>query len=391
MIPVSYNVRSLLNRKTTTIATALGIGLVVFVLGAVMMLGHGLQETLTASGRPDNGFVLRKGSDGELSSTIDSQSVGLILSAPGVKKDEKGRPVGVGEVVVVILLERPGGEGKLANVTVRGTSEGSMAVRPGLRVVDGRPPQPGTDEVMVGKALLGRFDGLELGSSFDLKKNRPVKVVGVFEAGGSAYESEVWADIDTVRTSFGRTSMVSSVIVRLESPSKFDGFAQTVETDKSLGLNAMRETEYFDKQAGPMLGFIMGLGITIAILFAIGSMIGAVITMYGAVAQRSREIGTLRALGFSRFAILTSFLLESVVLAVVGGCIGVIAALGASVLIGDVSMTNFSTWSEIVFRLSATPQILVTAVVVGAVMGLLGGLFPAIRAARMSPITAMRA
>ena len=390
MVPVSYNVRSLLNRKTTTIATALGIGLVVFVLAAVMMLGNGLQQTLTASGRPDNGFVIRKGSDGELSSTIDSQSVGLVLSAPGVKKDDKGRPIGVGVVVIVILLERAGDPGKLANVTVRGTAEASMAVRPNLKVTDGRPPQPGTDEVMIGSALVGRYAGLELGGSFDLKKNRPVKVVGVFEAGGSAYESEVWADIDTVRTSFGRTSMVSSVIARLESDSKFDGFATTVETDKSLGLNAMRETEYFDKQAGPMLGFIMGLGITIAILFAIGSMIGAVITMYGAVAQRSREIGTLRALGFSRFAILTSFLLESIVLAVIGGLIGVVAALGASVLIGNVSMTNFMTWSEIVFRLQATPNTLITSVVIGAIMGLLGGLFPAIRAARMSPISAMR-
>ena len=390
MVPVSYNVRSLLNRKTTTIATALGIGLVVFVLAAVMMLGNGLQQTLTASGRPDNGFVIRKGSDGELSSTIDSQSVGLILSAPGVKKDDKGRPIGVGEVVIVILVERAGDSGKLANVTVRGTAEGSMAVRPNLKVTDGRPPQPGTDEVMIGSALVGRYAGLELGGSFDLKKNRPVKVVGVFEAGGSAYESEVWADIDTVRTSFGRTSMVSSVIARLESESKFDGFATTVETDKSLGLNAMRETEYFDKQAGPMLSFIMGLGITIAILFAIGSMIGAVITMYGAVAQRSREIGTLRALGFSRFAILTSFLIESIVLAVVGGLIGVVAALGASLLIGNVSMTNFMTWSEIVFRLQATPNTLITSVVIGAIMGLLGGLFPAIRAARMSPISAMR-
>ena len=390
MVPVSYNVRSLLNRKTTTIATALGIGLVVFVLAAVMMLGNGLQQTLTASGRPDNGFVIRKGSDGELSSTIDSQSVGLVLSAPGVKKDDKGRPIGVGEVVIVILLERAGDPGKLANVTVRGTAEASMAVRPNLKVTDGRPPQPGTDEVMIGSALVGRYAGLELGGSFDLKKNRPVKVVGVFEAGGSAYESEVWADIDTVRTSFGRTSMVSSVIARLESDSKFDGFATTVETDKSLGLNAMRETEYFDKQAGPMLGFIMGLGITIAILFAIGSMIGAVITMYGAVAQRSREIGTLRALGFSRFAILTSFLLESIVLAVIGGVIGVVAALGASVLIGNVSMTNFMTWSEIVFRLQATPNTLIWSVAIGAIMGLLGGLFPAIRAARMSPISAMR-
>jgi putative ABC transport system permease protein len=389
MIPLSYNVRSLLNRKTTTIATALGIGLVVFVLGAVLMLGNGLDQTLNATGRSDNGFVLRKGSDGELSSTIDSQSVGLILSAPGVKKDDQGRPMGVGEVVVVILLNRAGETDSMSNVTVRGTSEGSLAVRPEIKVVEGRPPQSGTDEVMIGKALDGRFEGLHIGGSFELKKNRSVKVVGVFDGGGSAYESEVWADLDTVRTSFGRPSMVSSVIARLESPSKFDGFATTVETDKSLGLNAMRETEYFAKQAGPMLGFLMGLGVSIAILFAIGAIIGAVITMYGAVAQRSREIGTLRALGFSRLSILTSFLMESVLLAVAGGVIGVAAALCMSFV--KFSMINFATWSEIVFKFSATPKILVTALVVGAIMGLVGGLFPAIRAARMSPITAMRA
>lgn len=389
MIPISYNVRSLLGRKTTSIATALGIGLVVFVLGSVLMLGNGLDKTLRATGRRDNAMVLRKGSDGELSSTIDNQTVGLILSAPGVQKDAEGKPLGAGEVVVVILLEKADDPGKLSNVTVRGTSENSLAVRPDIRVVDGRPPRPGTDEVMVGSALAGRFDGLELGGSFDLKKNRPVKVVGVFEAGGSAYESEIWADLDTVRTSFGRSAMVSSVIARLEAESKFDGFAVTVETDKSLGLNAMRESEYFEKQAGPMVGFLMGLGISIAILFAIGAIIGAVITMYGAVAQRAREIGTLRALGFSRFAILSSFLLESVVLALAGGLIGVLAALGMSFV--KFSIVNFSTWSEIVFTFAATPKILVTALIVGAVMGFIGGFFPAIRAARMSPISAMRA
>lgn len=389
MIPISYNVRSLLGRKTTSIATALGIGLVVFVLGSVLMLGNGLDKTLRATGRRDNAMVLRKGSDGELSSTIDNQTVGLILSAPGVQKDAEGKPLGAGEVVVVILLEKADDPGKLSNVTVRGTSENSLAVRPDIRVVDGRPPRPGTDEVMVGSALAGRFDGLELGGSFDLKKNRPVKVVGVFEAGGSAYESEIWADLDTVRTSFGRSAMVSSVIARLEAESKFDGFAVTVETDKSLGLNAMRESEYFEKQAGPMVGFLMGLGISIAILFAIGAIIGAVITMYGAVAQRAREIGTLRALGFSRFAILSSFLLESVVLALAGGLIGVLAALGMSFV--KFSIVNFSTWSEIVFTFAATPKILLTALIVGAVMGFIGGFFPAIRAARMSPISAMRA
>jgi putative ABC transport system permease protein len=389
MIPVSYNVRSLLGRKTTTIATALGIGLVVFVLASVLMLANGLNQTLSASGRPENGFVLRKGSDGELSSSIDNATVGLILSAPGVKKDASGKPIGVGEAVIVILLERAGEKGSLANVTVRGTTEASMVVRPSVRVVDGRPPKPGTDEVMIGAALNGRFEGVELGQSFDLKKNRRVKVVGVFAADGSAYESEVWADIETVRTSFGRGSMVSSVITQLESPTKFDGFAATIENDKRLGLDAMRENEYFEKQSGDMVGFLMGLGLSIAILFGIGAMIGAMITMYGAVAQRSREIGTLRALGFSRGAILFSFLIESVFLALAGGVVGLAGAMAMSFV--TFSMTNFVTWSEIIFSFSATPQIMFTALMIGAVMGLLGGLFPAIRASRMSPITAMRA
>lgn len=388
MIPVSYNVRSLLGRRTTSIATALGIGFVVFVIAAALMLANGLEKTLKASGSPSNGFVLRKGSDGELSSTIDLQTVGLILSSPGIKKDDKGQPIGVGEVVVVIALDKAGEPGKISNVTVRGTTEFSSAVRPQVRLIDGRPPQPGTDEVMIGRSLVGRFAGLELGGQFDLKKNRPVKVVGVFEADGASYESEVWADLDTVRTSFGRESMVSSVTAMLESESKYDGFATTVENDKQLGLDAMRETEYFEKQSSGMSGFLLGLGMSFAILIGIGAVIGSMITMYGAVAQRSREIGTLRALGFSRFAILFSFLTEAVFLALAGGLIGCLAALGMSFV--SFSMVNFQTWSEIIFKFTASPGILLGSLIAGAVTGLIGGLFPAIRAARMSPITAMR-
>ena len=388
MIPVSYNVRSLLGRRTTSLATALGIGFVVFVIAAALMLSNGLQNTLGASGTPGNAIVLRKGSDGELSSTIDTQTVGLILSSAGVARDANSQPIGVGEVVVVVSLDKAGEAGQISNVTVRGTTEVSRVVRPQVKIVDGRAPQPGTDEVMIGRSLEGRFAGLELGKAFDLKKNRPVQVVGVFEADGASYESEVWADLDTVRTSFGRDAMVSSVTVQLESDTKYDGFAATVENDKQLGLDAMRETEYFEKQSSGMSAFLLILGFSFALFIGIGAIIGSMITMYGAVAQRAREIGTLRALGFSKLAILLSFLTESMFLALAGGVLGCLAALGMSFV--SFSMVNFATWSEIVFKFTASPGILVGSLIAGAVTGLLGGLFPAIRAARMSPISAMR-
>jgi putative ABC transport system permease protein len=388
LIPLQYNVRSLMGRKTTTIATSLGIGFVVFVIAAALMLANGLQKTLKASGSRSNGIVLRKGADGELSSSIDIHTVGLILSSPGVKKDGSGKPVGVGEIVVVVALEKDGEAGTISNVTVRGTSDMALAIRPQVHLVEGRPPQAGTDEVIIGKSLVGRFAGLEMGGSFPLKKSRLVHVVGVFEADGASYESEVWGDLDTVRTSFGRDTMVSSVTAALEKPSKYEGFAATVENDKQLGLDSMRETEYFEKQSSGMSGFLLGLGFSFAFLIGVGAIIGAMITMYGAVAQRAREIGTLRALGFSRFAILVSFLTESIFLALFGGVIGCLGALAMSFV--HFSMVNFATWSEIVFKFTAAPDILLTALIAGVVTGLIGGFMPAIRAARMSPIAAMR-
>jgi putative ABC transport system permease protein len=390
MIPLTYNVRSLLVRKPTTIATAAGIALVVFVIAGSSMLSGGIHKTMATSGKPGNAVVLRAGSDAELSSSIETPSVGLIMAAPGVAKDANGAPIGVGEQVVVITQEKVGAtEGEISNVQVRGVPPEVLALRPEVRVVTGRPPQPGTDEVMVGQRIAGRFKGVQLGQSFELKKNRPVQVVGVFEAGGAHYESEVWADIDTVRTSYGREGLVSSVTVKLESPSQFDAFAATLEGDKALQLDAWREDEFYEKQSENTAQFMMGMGITIAVFFSIGAMIGATITMYAAVAQRQREIGTLRALGFSRGAVLVSFMVEAFILALAGGLIGVIAALA----LGTVSfpMMNFATWSEIVFKFDATPGILLVSLALGGVMGLLGGLFPAIRAARTSPIAAMRA
>jgi putative ABC transport system permease protein len=389
VVPISYNFRSLLVRKATTFATALGIGLVVFVLASALMLGAGIEKTMVGAGRDDNAVVLRKGADNEMSSSLEVKTLNLIAAAPGVKRSNTGAALASGEVVVVIAQDKLGGEaGQISNILVRGVPEIALQVRPEIRVIDGRPPRPGTDEVMVGKGIRGNFRGMDLGQSFDLKKNRPVKVVGVFEAGGSSFESEVWADIDTARSSFGREGLANSVTVRLDSAAKFDAFKATMESDKQLGLQTMTEAKYYQKQAQGTAIFINIMGIVIVFFLSIGAMIGALITMQAAVAQRQREIGTLRALGFSRFSILTSFLMESCLLALIGGGVGVIAAFAMSFV--KISMMNFATWQEVNFSFDPNPGLLIGALIAGAAMGVFGGFFPALRAARISPIEAMR-
>ncbi|HTB76328.1 MAG TPA: FtsX-like permease family protein [Polyangiaceae bacterium] len=387
MIPIRYNVRSLAVRKATTLATALGIALVVFVLASSLMLSAGIHKTLGSSGKVDNAIVLRMGSDAELGSVIEESSVPLILAAPGVKTDSQGKPLGTSEIVVVAAMPKVGADG-VTNVTIRGVSEGAEGFRPELKVVAGRPPKPGADEVMIGSRIQGRIVGLDLGQTLELKKNRPVTVVGVFEAGGSSYESEIWADSEVVRQAFHREGIYSIVRVQLESPTKFDAFRAGVENDKRLGLQALRETTFYEKQSEGVSTFVGVLGTSVSIFFAAGAMIGAMITMYGAVASRQREIGTLRALGFSRSSVLFSFLIEAVLLSLVGGAAGA----AASMMMGFVhfSMINMASWSEMVFSFDPTPRVLTTALVFACGMGLFGGLLPAVRAARTSPLKAIR-
>jgi putative ABC transport system permease protein len=387
MIPIRYNIRSLVVRKATTIATALGIGLVVFVLASALMLATGIRKTLGASGRADTAIVLRMGSDAELGSTIEESSVPLILAAPGVKLDDHGKPFGAAEVVVVGAMGKIGTHG-VTNVTVRGVGDDATSFRPEVRVVSGRPARPGSDEAMVGVRLLGRIEGLELGKTFELKKNRPVTVVGAFEADGSAYESEVWVDRELLRQAYNRQGYFSSVRVRLDSPSKFDAFRAGVENDKRLGLQALRETTFYENQSEDLAKFIGIMGTIVSIFFAAGAMIGAMITMYAAVASRQREIGTLRALGFSRTGVLSSFLIEAVLLAGLGGVAG--AAASTAMGLVHFSMVNQASWSEIVFSFDPTPDVLLKAVIFGCGMGLVGGLLPAIQAARTSPLKAIR-
>jgi putative ABC transport system permease protein len=386
MIPVRYNIRNLAVRKTTSAAAVLGLALVVFVFSSVQMLSNGITRTLGRAASPDVAVVLRKGSTAEMESTIDAPNVNLVLNDSTLAAPASG-PRGVAELMVVILLDKIGTNG-MSNAMIRGVSLDSMAFRPTIKITEGRVPQPGADEAMVGKALRGRFKGVDLGQSFELKKNRAVKVVGVFEDGGSSHESEVWTDLENVRTAFHREGVVSSVRARVP-PERFDAFKASVESNRQLNLQVMREADYYEKQSENTSTFIKGMGLAIAIFFSIGAMLGAMITMHAAVANRQKEIGTLRALGFGKGAILFSFLLESIFLALIGGALGAAASLAMGLV--SFSMVNFASWSEIVFSFEPTPRILANALVFAAVMGILGGFPPARRAAKLSPIEAMRA
>jgi putative ABC transport system permease protein len=387
MIPIAYNIRSLAVRKATTIATAAGIGLVVAVLAASQMLGNGIRNTLGKAGQVDHAIVLRKGADTEMASNLEGRQLNLILAAPGVKHDSSGAPRGVGELLIVIALEKPNSV-QMSNVAIRGVSDNVLSFRDQVKIVAGRPARPGSHEVIIGKRLRGQFRGLDIGQKFEIKKNLMVETVGVFEGNGSSSESEIWGDVDLIRSAFGREGMLSSVVVELESPLKFDAFKVAMERDKQLGLQAFPEIAYYEQQSEGTSKLVTWLTGVVVIFFSIGAIIGATITMYAAVAHRQREIGTLRALGFSRLTIMSSFLLEAVILALLGGLAGAIASLAMGFV--KFSMMNMTSWSEISFSFDPTPGILATAVLTGGLMGVLGGLFPAFRASRVSPVEAMR-
>jgi putative ABC transport system permease protein len=387
MVPISYNLRSLAVRKTTTVATGLGIALVVFVFAAVMMLSAGIQKTLATTGHADYAIVMRKGADAELSSAIDTPNVGLILAAKEVARRQNGSPNGVGEVVVVITAEKVGSEG-ISNATIRGVGDDVYDFRPEVKIIEGRKARPGSDECVIGRAVRGRFKGMELGQAVELRRNRKLKVVGVMSADGSSYESEIWADIDNVRSTFGRDGIVQSVRAKLVSADAFDAFKRAIEGNRQLGLQVQRETDYYEKQSQGTSSFIVGLGGVIAFFFSLGAMIGAMITMYSAVASRGREIGTLRALGFGKATIMFSFLLESVLLSLLGGAVG--AAAAGTLGFVHFSVINFAAWSEMVFRFEPTAGIMLAALVFAGAMGVLGGFFPAVRAARLPLVKALK-
>jgi putative ABC transport system permease protein len=387
MIPVYYSVRSLMTRRTTTLATALGIALVVFIFSSVLMLANGVQRTMARADSPDVAIVLKKGADAEVNSHIEQSEAAVARAAKQVAVSDKNVPAAIGEIVVVLAFDKIGEEG-IGNVAVRGVPDTVMDFRRRAQIVAGRAARPGTDEVLVGTAIRGRFKGLDLGQSFELKKNRPVTVVGIFSDGGSSHESEVWMDVDVARGVFGREGLISSLRVRLSSPEAFDAFKTAIEGNRQVALAVQSETEFNEKQSENTTQFIRVTGLFIAFFFSMGAMIGAMITMYSSIAHRGREIGILRALGFPRTQILLCFLIESLLLSLLGGSVGAVASLAMCMV--RFSTTNFVNWSEIVFTFEPTFGIIVGSLLFASLIGALGGFFPAVRAARLAPLEAMR-
>src|ERR1700732_3181643 len=371
-IPISYNVRNLKLRKGLTAMTALGIALTVTTAIFLMALLAGLQRAFVSSGNPQNVLVLRKGSEAELSGGFDASLFPTLKVLPGIAKDSHGDPMVSGEWVVVIMLPRADGTGEV-NVTVRGMMPGGLELRPNVKLVQGRWFNSGQREMVVSQSIQRRFAHANVGDSVQFGKG-PWTVVGIFDAGGSAYESEIWGDVNQMASDFDRQGGFSSAYLRATDPASADALKNRVSDDQRLKLEGMLETDYYAKQtrSGAPIKYI---GWVVAIIMAIGSSFAAMNTMYAAVAYRSREIATLRVIGFSRPSILTSFVFESVLLSLLGAAAGILLMLPFNGMTTGTS--NAVTFSEVVFSLRMTPRVLEVAVIFALIMGLVGGIAPA--------------
>lgn len=385
-IPVSYNIRSLRQRPVSTLTTALGMALVVAVFVAMNALAAGFSAALVGTGSPDNVLLLRKGAQQEMNSGIGRQGASIVAGYPFVATGADGLPLISPETFVVVPLERVN-QGGMANVVVRGVSPRAFEVRKGIRIVAGRMFQPGTREVMVGTAFASRFPSSDVGQVIRFAET-DWTVVGQFSAEGSAFESEIWGENEQFMPVF-RGQVFQSITFRMRDASAFDGIKATIESDPQLTLEAFRERDFYANQS-TMLAQILGfIAIFVAGIMGIGAVFGAINTMYASVASRGPEIGVLLTLGFRPRSVLASFLLEAVVIAVIGGVIGCLIVLPINGLV--TSTTNWASFSEVAFAFRVTPRLLVNGMVFAVVMGVIGGLLPARHAARQQVIEALRA
>ena len=385
-IPFSYSFRNLWTRRLTTVLTASGMALVVFVFAAILMLAEGLRKTLVETGSYDNVVVVRKGSTSEVMSWVARLQASIVETQPEVAMGEDGQPLLAKEMVVLIALPKRETH-SLSNVVIRGIGASSLPLRPQVRLVQGRMPKPGLSEIIAGRSIAERFKGGGIGETLRFGM-RDWRVVGIFDAGNTGFSSEIWGDADQLMQAFRRT-VYSTIIFRLRDPSQFEELKRRIEADPRLTLEAKRENRYYAEQSERMAEFLRILGTALTLIFSLGAVIGAMITMYSAVATRTGEIGTLRALGFNRTSILGAFMIEALLLGLTGGCFGLFFASFLQFL--TISTMNFQTFSELAFSFSLSFDIVWKGLGFYLIMGFVGGVLPAVRASRMNIVESLRA
>jgi ABC-type antimicrobial peptide transport system permease subunit len=387
MLLFHYSYRNLLVRRLTTFLTAGGMGLVIFVFATVLMFAEGFQQTLITSGSPENAVFIRRSAETEVQSIIERKDAAILESLPQVAMDKDGRILAAREMIVLISLPKKQ-SGSLSNVQVRGVTHGtSLALRPQVKIIAGREFNAGSSEILIGRNIVKKFKIKGLGGTINFS-GRTWTIAGIMDGGGTAFDSEIWGDVDTLMGAFKRAAY-SSVIVRMRAPSAIGELKKTVLNDPRLVEEPRREDQYYEAQSELMARFIRMLGISLTLIFSLGAITGSMITMFAAVAARTSEIGTLRALGFRRRFILLAFMGESLFLSLLGAVIGLAAASLMNKF--TISTMNWTTFSELTFRFLLSRSIIVNSVIFAMVMGIIGGALPSIRAARMNIVSALRA
>lgn len=383
---VALNLKNIPQRWASSLVIVIGLAGVVAVFCALLAMSSGFTATLESTGSPDNALIVRGGSQAELNSALLIDDATLIKLAPGIRKGADGKPLASAEIIVITELLRKGDTKNGANVTLRGVGPDAFALRPKLHIVAGRNFRPGLRELIVGQGVMRQFGGVELGKTLRMRGSEWT-VVGVFESGDS-HDSEIWADAEIAQSTFNRRSY-SSVLAGLENPGAIDTLKKALKADPRLNLDVQSEQEYFSSQTKQFRRTIGALAVVVTFIMALGAIFAALNTMYAAVAARTKEIATLRALGFGGFAVLVSVMIEAVLLSLAGGLVG---ATAAYVLFNDVSLSTLGqNFTQVVFAFKVTPVLVVIGLVIATVVGFVGGLLPAVRAARMRVTDALRA
>lgn len=380
-----YSYRNLSRRKLTTFFTVFGMALVIFVFSAVIMLTEGLRKTLVKTGEYDNVMVIRRSSQAELQSVIDRNQANIIDTLAEIKIGQEGRKLISKEIVTLINLIKKS-TNKPSNVTIRGVDENSLKIRKNIKIISGRDLTKGSNEILVGKNIARNFYNVEVGNSINFA-GRDWRIVGVIDAGNTGFSSEIWCDVNQIMQAFRRTAY-SSVIFKLSDEKVFEKVKEKIESDPRLTVECKREVKYYEEQSEVMATFISYLGISMTLIFSFGAIIGAMITMYTAVANRESEIGTLRAIGFTNNNILFAFLLESLLISLIGFLIGLF--FSSFLQLYTVSTLNWQTFSELAFKFTLSSKVIFYSLFFSLFMGISGGLLPAIRASKKKIVDVLR-